>query len=163
MSRAFVSRRVDTSLIETLIVHIPKFDEPTCLKDFKPISLCNVLLKLISKILVRRIISYLDEFIGPLQSSFITNRGTADNALITQEIVHYMHEKKGKTGYLMFKIDFEKAYDRVDWNFLRTTLMEFCFPVHINNLIISCITSTTLSLKWNNEKLEGFAPTGGLR
>lgn len=71
-------------------------------------------MKLISKILVRRIRPFLEDFVGPLQSSFIPNRGTADNAIIAQEVVHYMHKKKGKKGVLLFKIDFEKAYDRVD-------------------------------------------------
>lgn len=111
---AFSIGHIDPHLAETLIVPIPKIDEPKTLRDFRPISLCNVLLKLISKVLVRRIRPFLDDLIGPLQSSFIPNRGPADNALIAQELVHFMHKKKGKGGFLMFKIDFEKAYDRVD-------------------------------------------------
>lgn len=142
---------------------IPKIDEPVTLRDFRPISLCNVLLKLISKVLVRKIRPFLDDLIGPLQSSFIPNRGPADNALITQELVHYMHKKKGKGCSLMFKIDFEKAYDRVDWNFLQLTLSEFGFPPHVVDLIMSCTTSSSLALKWNGEKLDSFAPTRGLR
>lgn len=113
--------------------------------------------------MVSRVRPFLDDFIGPLQSSFIPNRGTTDNALIAQEIVHFMHKKKGKAGYLIFKIDFEKAYDRVDWHFLKLTLQEFGFPSHIINLIMSCTTSSTLSPKWNNEKLESFVQTRGLR
>jgi hypothetical protein len=105
---------IEPKLTETLIVPIPKVDVPKCLKDFRPISLCNVLLKLISKILVQRIRPFLNDLIGPLQSSFIPNRGTTGNALIAQEIVHYMHKKKGKYSCIMIKIDFEKAYDSVD-------------------------------------------------
>lgn len=82
VSKAFSLGRIDHQLAETLIVPIPKIDEPTSLKDFRPISLCNMLLKLISKIIVKRIRPYLDDFIGPLQSSFIPKRGTSDNALI---------------------------------------------------------------------------------
>lgn len=111
VSKAFASGTIDPKLVETLIVPIPKVDEPSCLKEFRPISLCNVLLKLISKVLVCRIRPHLDSLIGPLQGSFIPGRGTTDNALVAQEIVHHMHKKKGKSGYLMFKIDFEKAYD----------------------------------------------------
>lgn len=114
VSNAFIYGAIDASIAETLIVPIPKIAEPTSLKDFRPISLCNVLLKIISKVLVRRIRPHLDSFIGPLQSSFIPNRGTSDNAIIAQQIVHHMHKKKGKKGYLLFKIDFEKAYDMVD-------------------------------------------------
>lgn len=159
---AFATGHIDPHVAETLIVPIPKVDEPKTLQDFRPISLCNVLLKLISKVLVRCIRPFHDGLVGPLQSSFIPNRGTSDNALIAQELVHHMHKKKGKSGFLMFKIDFEKAYDRVDWNFLRLTLMEFGFPTPIVNLIMSCTTSSSLALKWNNEKLESFIPTRGL-
>lgn len=122
-----------------------------------------MLLKLIYKIPVRRIRPYLDDLIGPLRSSFIPNCGNSEIALITQEIVHYMHKKKGKVGYLMFKIDFQKVYDKVDWNFLRMTLEESGFQAQIISLIMNCITSSTLSLKWNNEKLERFSPQRGLR
>lgn len=121
------------------------------------------MLKVISKVLVGRIRPHLEEIIGPLQSSFIPKRGTCDNALIAQEIVHHMHKKKGKSSYIMFKIDFEKAYDCVDWQFLRLTLSEFGFPHHTINLIMSCVTQANLSVKWNNEGLERFAPIRGLR
>jgi hypothetical protein len=160
---AFASGYIEPKLTETLIVPIPKVDVPKCLKDFRPISLCNVLLKLISKILVQRIRPFLNDLIGPLQSSFIPNRGTTDNDLVAQEIVHYMHKKKGKYSCIMIKIDFEKAYDSVDWGFLELTLTEFGFPSRIINLIMSGITSSTLALKWNNEKLEDFHPSRGLR
>lgn len=83
--------------------------------------------------------------------------------MIAQEIIHHMNKKKGKSGYLLFKIDFEKAYDRVDWNFLRLTLSEFGFPSSIVNLNMNCTTSSSLALKWNNQKLDAFAPKRGLR
>lgn len=103
IANIFYSGNISGNLAETLIVPIPKVDAPAAFKDFRPISLCNVFFKLITKILVRRIRPHLDSFIGPLQGSFIPNRGTADNVIIAQEIVHNMHKKKGKTGYLMFQ------------------------------------------------------------
>lgn len=75
-----------------------------------------------------------------------------------------MHKKqKGKVGYLLFKIDFEKAYDRVHQDFLRLTLMEFGFPSHTINLIMNRTCSTSLALKWNTKILENFRPNRGLR
>lgn len=164
VSMAFSSGTFNPALAKTLIVPIPKIDSPLSFKDFRPISLCNVLFKTISKVLVNRIRLHLDKIIGLLQSSSIPKRGTSDNALTTQEIVHHFHKKKkGKKGHVMFKIDFEKAYDRVDWNFLRLTLIDFGFPSQIVNFIMNCTTSKTLTLKWNSEKLESFAPKRGLR
>jgi len=74
-----------------------------------------------------------------------------------------MHKKKGRKGYVMFKIDFEKAYDSVDWNFQKITLNNFGFPLKIINIMMSCATSTSLSLKWKGEKLYSFATKHGLR
>ncbi|GAU42583.1 hypothetical protein TSUD_302990 [Trifolium subterraneum] len=163
ISTAFISGTIAPKLAETLIVPIPKINDPTTLKDFRPISLCNVLLKVISKIIVRRIRPYMNSLVSPFQSSFIPSRSTSDNAIIAQEIVHYMHNKKGKKGHLLFKIDFEKAYDRVNWDFLKLTLQDFGFPISTTNLIMNCITASSLSLKWNNEKLPSFSPNRGLR
>lgn len=82
----------------------------------------------------------------PFQSSSTLHRCTVDNALIAQGVVHFMHKKKGQHGCLMFKIDFEKAYDKVDWDFLRLTLIEFGFPNLIVDLIMNCTMATSLSL-----------------
>lgn len=98
VSSAFATGYFDPSLAATMILPIPKVDTPNSFKDFRPISLCNVLFKCISKVLVNRIRPHLDKIISPLQSSFIPKRGTSDNAMITQEIVHHMHKKKGKKG-----------------------------------------------------------------
>lgn len=159
IAAAFSTGVFEPSLAETLIVPIPKMTSPTSLKEYRPISLCNVL----SKVLVNKIRPHLSSFIGPVQSSFIPNRGTCDNALVTQEVVHHMHNKKGKQGYIMFKIDFEKAYDRVNWDFLKITLHEFGFPEQIVQLILNCTTASRLTLKWNGDKLDSFAPNRGMR
>lgn len=122
VSNAFSIGTFDPGLVETLIVPIPKIDAPKSFKDLCPIILCNVLLKVITKVMVNRIHPHLGKLIDPLQKKFIPKKGTSNNALISKEMVHHIHKKKGKRGQVMFKIDFEKANDRVDWNFLRLTL-----------------------------------------
>lgn len=160
---AFDNGRIDSRMAETLIVLIPKVDHPTRISQFRPISLCNVIYKLVTKVLVNRIRPFLDELVGPLQSSFIPGRGTVDNAIVAQEILHYMHKTISKMGSAVFKIDLEKAYDSVDWGFLRNTLHDFDLPDRIINLIMSCVTSSSLSILWNGNKLDSFHPTRGLR
>jgi len=132
------------------------------MKQFRPISLCDVIYKLITKVLVNRLQPFLDSLIGPLQCSFVPGRGTSDNALIAQKIMHFMHSSKSKQGSLAAKIDLEKAYDRVEWDFLQATLMEFDFPDITVRLIMFCIRSTNLTLLWNGSKLPSFAPARGL-
>lgn len=101
--------------------------------------------------------------IGPLQSSFIPGCGTKDNAILAQEVIHYMHRSNSLKGTVAFKIDLEKAYDRVSWDFLEYTLGGFAFPESTITLIMWCVKSSSLALLWNGEKLDPFTPTRGLR
>lgn len=109
---AFTSSAFDLDLAQTLICLIPKVDVPTSFKEFIPIGLCNVLYKLITKVLVNRLRPFLQELIGPLHSSFIHGRATVDNAIVIQEIVHFMNQRIGRSKNAVFKLDFEKAYGR---------------------------------------------------
>lgn len=69
-------------------------------------------------------------FVSPFQSSFILGRLTSDNIIITQEIIHSLQHKRGKTSYMIVKIDLEKAYDKIEWPFLLSTLRDFNFLNH---------------------------------
>lgn len=163
ISGAFTHGRVDPTLTDTLIALIPKVDSPKNFKEFRPISLCNTMYKILTKVLVHRIRPILCNLIGPFQSSFLPGRGTTDNAIVLQEIVHAMRRSKKKKGEVAYKIDLEKAYDHVDWDFLRQTLQDFGFPRITVNLIMSCVTTSSLSILWNGKRLPSFAPTRGLR
>jgi len=143
---AFIHGSFDRKLAETLVVLIPKMDAPTSIKQFRPISLCKVIYKIIMKVLVNRIRPLLDSIIGPLQGSFVPGWGTTENALIAQEIMHYMNHSKSKKGSLAVKFDLEKAYDRVEWDFLQKTLEDFGFPENIVKLIMYYVKSSSLTL-----------------
>lgn len=104
----------DTRVVETLIALIPKGNNPTSIKQFRPIILCNVTDKLITKVLVNRIRPFMNDIIGPLQSSLIMRHNTSNNVILAQEVIHHMHLSCSKNGHLVFKIDLEKVYDRVD-------------------------------------------------
>jgi hypothetical protein len=100
---------------------------------------------------------------NPLQNSFILGRSTKDNAIVLKEVLHFMRKSKRKNGDMVFKLDLEKAYDRVDWRFLRDTLAKFNFPPMIISLIMFCIASSLNTILWNRSKIEPFTPTRGLR
>lgn len=80
--QAFQHGYSDTCIAEILVVLIPKVDHPTRFKELRPINLCNVIYKVITKVVVQRLRPFLDEIIGLLQSSFIPGRGTKDNAIL---------------------------------------------------------------------------------
>jgi hypothetical protein len=104
-----------SSLNETNICLIPKCENHVSMKDLRPISLCNVLCKVVSKLLVNRLKGCLEKCVLEEQSAFVEGRSILDNALIAIEVIHALKRKtRGRKGELALKIDISEAYDKVD-------------------------------------------------
>ena len=109
----------------THIVLIPKVKSPEKMSDYRPISLCNVIYKIISKVLANRLKLILPQLISPTQSAFVSGCLITDNVLVAYETLHAMHSrKKGKKCALALKLDISKAYDRVKWSFLKSVMIK---------------------------------------
>lgn len=102
----------------TNLVLIPKKDNACNMKDFRPIALCNVLYKILAKVLANRLKLILPGLITENQSAFLPGHSIIDNVLIALEVLHRMKIKLGRSdGEVALKLDISKAYDRLDWNF----------------------------------------------
>jgi hypothetical protein len=108
-----------------IIVLIPKTNDASDLKDYRPIPLCNVIYKIISKCLVSRLRPFLHDLISETHSAFLPGRLICDNALIAFECFHAIHRsRKEDESFRAYKMDPSKAYDRVDWAFLVGALIK---------------------------------------
>ena len=177
----FIPRRCNVSFVAL----IPKRENPMSLHDFRPISLVgcvykvitkilanrikNVLLislvgcvyKVITKILANRIKNVLPSIIDIHQSAFIGGRGLLDNVFVATEVVNFM--KRGKKSGVLFNVDFEKAYDSVDWKFLYYMMGILGFNERWIKWIRACLTSVTVSILVNASPTDEFKPKRGLR
>jgi hypothetical protein len=153
-----------SSLNETNICLIPKCDNPISMKDLRPISLCNVLYKMVSKLLANRLKGCLEKCVSEEQSAFVEGRSILDNALIAIEVIHALKRKtKGRKGSLALKIDISKAYDKVDWGFLRGMLERLGFSNKWINWMMLCVSSVNYSVLVNFEQVGPIFPGRELR
>ncbi|KAK2434404.1 hypothetical protein QL285_019560 [Trifolium repens] len=104
--------RLPKSLMSYFITLIPKVASPSVIGEFRPISLLGCLYKLISKVLAARLSKVMNSVVASTQTAFIKGRNLVDGVLVVNEVVDLA--KKSGREVLIFKVDFEKAYDSVD-------------------------------------------------
>jgi len=159
----FRSGKLLKEVNHTFITLIPKVVNPETTAHYRPISLCNSVYKILAKILVNRMRPILQRIIFPTQSAFIPQRTIHDNILLAHEVVNRFKHMKGKKGYVALKLDMEKAYDRIEWDFLLNCLRQLGFHDTWVRWIHECISTVSYSLIINNEPHGFFTPTRGLR
>ncbi|CAA7031857.1 unnamed protein product [Microthlaspi erraticum] len=160
----FSTGSLDLSLNKTSICLIPKTERPREMTEFRPISLCNVCYKIISKILCRRLKKFLPSLISETQSAFVAKRLITDNILIVQEAFHALRTNPiCKSKFVAIKTDMSKAYDCVEWSFLEALMLKMGFSQTWVSWIRTCISTVTYQVLINGEAKGSISPSRGLR
>ena len=147
----------------TYICLIPKIKNPQKITDYRPISLCNVIYKLISKLLENRLKKILHEVINEAQRAFVPGRHITDNVKVAFETMHTIGKrKKGKEGLMAIKLDMSKAYDRVEWEYLEIIMRKMGFCERWISLVMMCVTMVSYEVLINGEPRGKITPFRGL-
>ena len=134
------------------------------MKDMRPISLCSVQYKIISKILSERLKTVLEEIISDTQGAFVSGRLITDSVIIAHELVHGPRTNDSiAQEYMAVKTDMSKAYDRVEWCFLEVLFEKMGFDRQWINCVIACVSTVSYSVLLNGSPHGFIRPERGLR
>ena len=152
------------SINHTLITLIPKVKNLERVTEYRPISLCNVIYKILSKVIANRLKPILNNIISETLSAFTGKRLITDNILIAFESLHHLKRQcSGGSGFMALKLDMSKAYNWVKWIFLEKILLKMGFQASWVGLIVECITTVSYSILMNGEPKGLIQPSRGLR
>ncbi|GLU22240.1 hypothetical protein SLE2022_383300 [Rubroshorea leprosula] len=145
----------------SFIVLIPKTENPQRIEEYRPISLIGVMYKVIEKLLASRLCKVLHKIIGEQQMAFIKGRQLVDGVVIANEVIDEAMRRRKKS--FVFKMDFEKAYDKVCWNFIDYMLDRMAFSATWRRWIQECLKSSMVSILINGSPTRQFSVTKGIR
>ncbi|KAA3485161.1 reverse transcriptase [Gossypium australe] len=140
-------------LNSTDIVLISKIQNHNNLANFRPISLCTVLYKIVTKTIANRFQWVIGNRIDVAQSAFVPGRLISNNVLLAYEMLHTFRKKRtGMKGFMAVKLDMSKAYDMVEWVFLNEVMLKMGFAKKWVELILRCITTTSYTVNINGKR-----------
>ncbi|KAK9074986.1 hypothetical protein SSX86_003305 [Deinandra increscens subsp. villosa] len=145
----------------SFITLTPKVSDPIDYGQFRPVILIGSIYKIIAKVIYSRIKKVMNSIISDTQSAYLEGRSILDNPLILNESIAWL--KRNKKYSLLFKVDFEKAFDTINWNFLDSTMEQMGFPTKWRQWIRGCLASSRLSILINGSPTEEFQVHRGVK
>ncbi|WVZ96489.1 hypothetical protein U9M48_042121 [Paspalum notatum var. saurae] len=143
------------------IILLPKSSDARQIQQYRPICLLNVSFKIFTKVGTNRVVNIAQRTIKPSQPAFLPGRNIMEGVVIVHETIHELHSRK-KDG-VMIKLDFEKAYDKVNWDFLQQTLRMKGFNPLWCKWVESFVQGGNVGIKVNDQLGNYFQTKKGLR
>ncbi|XP_071741061.1 uncharacterized protein [Rutidosis leptorrhynchoides] len=145
----------------SFVTLIPKTIDPITLNDYRPISLIGSFYKIVAKILSNRLRKVIPRLVGSEQSAFLKDRYILDGVLIANESIEYLKNQKKRS--LVFKVDFENAFDSLNWDFLMEVMSSMGFGSKWCRWILACLKSASISILINGSPTTEFSMGRGVR
>eukprot|EP00253_Pinus_taeda_P035409 PITA_35409 len=156
-----MNRTILKALNSSFIALTPKQEVAQTLDKFRPIALCNVVYKIISKVVANRLKPLLPTVVSVEQSGYVEGRQILNNIIQAHEVVHSLSSNR-KVGVIM-QLDITKAYDRLNWNYIKKNLIAFGFDHNWVRWVLALVTFSSFSILVNGSPSETFIPSRGLR
>lgn len=159
----FSTGQMPSHIARSNIVLIPKSLEAAKVTEYRPISVCNISYKIISKLIAARIRPLISLCVSKMQSAFIPGREISENVILLREVLHCFRMKNYKKAQFCLKVDLSKAFDRMQWSYLEEILPLYGFPAQVISWIMACVSSAEYTIILNGRGDGFFKPTCGLR
>lgn len=140
---------------------IPKVPDPLILDEYRPISLIGSLYKIVAKMLALRLKMVIGSVVDEVQTAYISDRNILDGPLIINEVYSWAKRTKRKT--FLFKVDFEKAFDSVNWNYLDSIMEQMQFGAKWRHWIQGCLSSSQASVLVNGTPSDEYPISKGVK
>ncbi|KAJ0475516.1 putative RNA-directed DNA polymerase [Helianthus annuus] len=157
----FESEQLNSGCMSSFLALIPKRSDPGGLHEYRPISLIGCINKVVSKVLVNRLKVVIHKLVSEEQTGFLSGRSILDGVIILNELIPWL--KKNKREGMILKVDIEKAYDSLSWEFLNLMLGQMNFPEKWKRWIMSIVSSARASVLVNGSPTQEFTCSRGLR
>jgi len=155
------ARKVLSAFNATFITLLPKSEGANHPSKFRPISLCNVVYKIITKVIANRIKPFMNILIAPEQSGFVEGRQILDGIILIHEVVHSL--KHSHIPGMLVKLDLSKAYDKLNWDFMKAMLRAYGFCEDWIEWVMNLTSSAFFSILINGSPSQPFNPSRGIR